>query len=241
MKKLAVVLGVLLIVASASVLKQTSSLKPATFKIGQTKAWCTAFAISDTVAATAAHCVSDLDTTLRGQIDMYEANDQQVGVLDVEISKHPALDVALLKGNFKNRKHLSVSSDRFELEPKDEFDSCGFPMMGPKLVCSRVYPKSMYADPTVVGISGPGYLIFGMSGGPVFNLSTGHVVAVNTGLFEREIILSPFVNLEAYTAPAVPSLFEGLAPHSGSSIDNIPFIIEKSSPVQHLDMEKVIQ
>lgn len=246
MKKLVLavgtIVGVLLVAAAVSLVKHTAALKPATFKIGQLRPWCTAFAISDTVAATAQHCVSDFDTILRGKIDMYEANDTKVNELSIEVSKHPALDVALLKGNFKDRFHLPVSHDRFELDPADKYDSCGFPMMGPKLVCSHVFPQSIYADASVVGIGGPGYLIFGMSGGPVFNTTQGVVVAVNTGLYQNKIILSPFVNLEAYTTPPVLDLFQ----HQESQQEEPEPAPSEEAPhdeskVQHLDMEMVTQ
>lgn len=231
MKKLALVLALLLVAAVGSVVKHRVSLKPATFKIGQERPWCTAFAISDTVAATAAHCVSDEQTMISAQISMFEQDNTPVGTVDVEISKHPALDVALVRGNFRNRLKLPVSSTRFELDPSDQYDSCGFPMMGKTLVCSHVFPKSMYAESGTVGVSGPGYLIFGMSGGPVFNLTTGHVVAVNTGLFDHEVILSPFVNIESYTMkPSIDMLMMKIM--QGSILD---------TDILHLDMENTVQ
>lgn len=206
MKKLALIAGLLLLAAVGSVVKHKVQLKSATFKIGQKRPWCTAFAVSDTLAVTAAHCVSDEDTMVLGKITMFEADDTEFGTGDMQMSKHPLLDIATVSGDFHDRNKLPISTDRFELDPNDKFDSCGFPMMDSKLVCSHVFPQSMYADSSVVGIAGPGYLIFGMSGGPVFNTTKGVVVAVNTGLREREVILSPFINIEDAVSPPSPQM-----------------------------------
>jgi len=206
MKKLALVLGLLLVVTVGSVFKHQVSLKPATFKIGQERPWCTAFAISDTVAVTAAHCVVDDVTLTTDQITMFDQNDVAFGVGKMQLAKHPLMDLATVTGDFSNRRKLPVPTGRFELDPNDHYDSCGFPMMTKTLTCSHVKINSIFADGGFVGASGPGYMIFGMSGGPVFNTDKNVVVAVNTGLNGRELMFSPFIDIESQVAVPTPEM-----------------------------------
>lgn len=170
--------------------------KPAVFKVGNSGPWCTAFAISDTTAVTAAHCIDDPITQQMGVIKIYEADNTEAGIGSVRISKHPALDIASVTGDFKNREHLPVATDQYELSPDDVYESCGFPLMVNKLICSKVSMKSIISIDGLTAVAGSGYMVYGMSGGPVFNKTKGIVVALNTGLIDRELLFSPFIRIE---------------------------------------------
>lgn len=170
--------------------------KPAIFKVGNSGPWCTAFAISNTTAVTAAHCIDDPLTAQMGVIKIYDVDNTEVGVGGVRISKHPALDIASVTGDFKNYEHLPVATDQYELSPNDVYESCGFPLMVNKLICSKVHLKTIISIEGLTAVAGDGYMVYGMSGGPLFNKTKNMVVALNTGLIDRELLFSPFIRIE---------------------------------------------
>jgi hypothetical protein len=210
--KVLVALGIgVVLVSVGKFVSKEASLKPAIFKIGGGRPWCTAFAISDTTAVTAQHCIADESVVSTGTIEMYEANNKSFGTAKVYRSKHPVLDIAMISGDFKNRQHLPISKDRYELEPSDSYKTCGFPLMVGNVVCSTLkvtgtlIQQDMFS--ALLTVTAQGYMVFGMSGGPVFNESKGVVVAVNTGIADRELLISPFIDIEESTVPVIGSSF----------------------------------
>ena len=69
---------------------------------------------------------------------------------------------------------------------------CGYPYGG-RLLCQEfTQPRQAYFQ--VQGIS---HVYPGMSGGPVIDMKTGHIIAVNTAATEAYVIVSPLTEIFA--------------------------------------------
>lgn len=153
--------------------------------------FCTATIISDTQAISAAHCFTHLPAN--EFIVESIANEQKkvlVGGANVVAFNNRA-DTALINGDF-------MDFDKFEINTDPEGDilvnnydliTCGFPYGG-KLVCYQ------FSDPykMVDGIAGKGQMYAGMSGGPVIDLNSGKIVAVNHAVAQGFVVIAPIVN-----------------------------------------------
>jgi V8-like Glu-specific endopeptidase len=143
---------------------------------------CSAAAVSDNIAITAAHCVVD------GRV-LYAK--QNMEITDVKVvAINVGTDVAILKGDFKKFIKVNVTTD-----PSDALNAlgstgyaCGLPHGG-KVWCSKVTLNNNYLN----AIKGEGLIYPGMSGGPVFH--NGRVIAVNSAMGVNLILVAPLLNL----------------------------------------------
>lgn len=150
---------------------------------------CTAFVIDDNYAMTAAHCLRS-DNFFEGldKTSKFSAI-TEMGEIQLEAAAiNNRIDVGLYKGDFRNFKKLIPDFASFEIEnPKDFFVACGYPYSQRVLTCTHFVP----AYNIEFYIAGSGMLIPGMSGGPVINLRTGAVIAVNSAAGNGAFMVSP--------------------------------------------------
>lgn len=163
--------------------------------------FCSGVVITPNAIATAGHCVivetpfgamidPDLKIEIRGADGLPTHIYARVGGVN------PRIDTAMLLGDFHLFAHRDVIDspseiDRIFMNPESKIVACGYPLGG-ALTCSEVQ-KVRHAAFWYRAI---GWLYPGMSGGPVIDLSSGKVIALNRAVDEadadgRTIILSP--------------------------------------------------
>lgn len=156
--------------------------------------FCSAVIINSTTAFTAAHCVRAADTfEIRG------SNRVSVGATATAAGINDRGDVAVLKGDFSKFRSLIADTDPRIILGNIESDkrkiiTCGYPYGG-SLLCVPVTKRRMLQ----FFIGGQGYLYPGMSGGPVIDVATGHVIAVNSAVTDSEVMLAPLIEIYAAT------------------------------------------
>lgn len=158
--------------------------------------FCSGTVISDNLALTAGHCViRDFlgMSMLLSRVEIKNSKNEYTGVFATVANAEGRSDQALLYGDFKNFKHRKIITNPVEVlaiftNPSAKIVMCGFPYGG-RLYCNNF----KYIAPFLFQIKGQGFLYPGMSGGPVIDLETGNVIAVNTAMMEEFVILSPTV------------------------------------------------
>lgn len=158
---------------------------------------CTGTVISATRILTAAHCVEVAVGQAAAEIRTKDG--KRTGLYAFLAGANARGDVALLSGAFKQFAPLRIETGFLKVmanlaRSSGDITACGFPYGG-ALLCVPITKRHMAA----FQIGGKGFLYPGMSGGPVFDETTGSIVAVNTAVTETEVILSPLVELHAAT------------------------------------------
>jgi hypothetical protein len=152
--------------------------------------FCSGTAISDSLVLTAAHRLNGAMLTVRS---LPNAEQKYTVVAAMPIMANQRADYGLITGNFKKFAHLNIQTD----PSKDIFYfpssyvACGNPW-GSSAVCYPIVkPLKKYFD----GFLTDGQLYPGMSGGPVIDLKTGLIVAVNSAVGADGIIVVPLIGL----------------------------------------------
>lgn len=150
---------------------------------------------------TAAHCV--VSQRMFGDMEITKEMNIMSPFLDAPLRAkllgfNVRADLAVLKGDFSRLPRMQFSSDpQFLIKrfaKSEKITMCGFPYGG-KLYCSELRQPHMYG----FQIKGLGNLFPGMSGGPVIDMETGTVIAVNTAVDESGAIVSPLIELISAT------------------------------------------
>lgn len=172
---------------------------PAIIKLSKDgRIFCSGSVITDTLVLTAAHCVArysmmtgteiltdfNIESLEKGDIHMISPSK----VIGVNLRQ----DTALVQGDFRRYSKLKIQTDpnRDILVVQPSLVSCGFPNGG-RIVCYTAKHPYKYID--MIGADGQMYA--GMSGGPVMDLNTQVVYAVNHAVGPDIVIFAPIINL----------------------------------------------
>lgn len=153
--------------------------------------YCSAFVIDANYAVTAAHCLADDHYRLRKEnIKIYNDKGEYTGIIAKAGGIALQSDLGIVTGDFSNFRMLPAHFDKFSFY-HPLYVACGFPYASKVLSCNPLIPAkniefAMYAQ---------GYLVPGMSGGPVIDLSDGMVVGVNSAVADDGVLVMPLQGL----------------------------------------------
>lgn len=165
------------------------------------RSFCSETVISDTEVLTAAHCVAGVNP-FTGKVEVapeFDAaslrkKDGSGAVVPVTVyAVNLRQDTAIIIGDFSKFKHTKFDQNPASdiLTKNYELATCGFPNGG-ELICYSLSGPYKLVD--MVGFTS-GQMYAGMSGGPVIDLNTGNVVAVNHAVGEKVVVVAPIINL----------------------------------------------
>lgn len=156
------------------------------------RGFCSGFVIDANYVMTAAHCVDDFYGLTEDPINIYDENGKYTGVTGTAVAMSNTIDVALIKGNFK--RFFALKVDFYSFSPTNaraEYVTCGFPGLQNKLTCNNFTPTHN----SVFNIAGKGFLIPGMSGGPVIRVDTQEVIGVNSAATNGFVLVAPALGM----------------------------------------------
>lgn len=158
--------------------------------------FCSGVVVGRSTIFTAAHCVVQfeigaMDISVRGE------DGKPIGVIAKVAGLNQRADFAILRGNFRRfAPRIADIDPRIILKDmesdKRKIIACGYPWAG-KLFCTSVTERQI----ANFQISGRGALWPGMSGGPVIDVVTGHVLGVNSAMSGNKMIFTPLVEIYA--------------------------------------------
>lgn len=149
---------------------------------------CTAFVIDGMYALTAAHCLVKDGKMLKESFKVLDSVSKDTKILAQAAAVDINSDLGVVRGDFKDFSALDINPYGFELmDPESVFISCGFPRLSKYVLCTLAIPQANYYD----RIRAVGILFPGQSGGPVINLRTNKVVAINSAIGDGYTVLIP--------------------------------------------------
>jgi len=140
---------------------------------------------------TAAHCLQNNWGNLKH--DLIKVSDyDNVYVTDaVPVAIDRDLDVGFIKGNFQDFQTVPVDFTGQHFKDGMLMVSCGFPSGQWQPLCVQLkHVGNHYFQYATTG--GPIY--HGCSGGPVFEVTSGYIVGVNSAVDEDIVVISPVIN-----------------------------------------------
>jgi V8-like Glu-specific endopeptidase len=156
---------------------------------------CSGTVISPHLVLTAAHCVTMLP--ILGPVSLNirstDAVDLQIEAKVLGVDERG--DIALLGGDFTQFNTFKYSAEPTQIISSfknSKIIACGYPRSG-ALWCTDFKFDSLEN----FQMKGEGFLYPGMSGGPVIDAQNGIVIAVNTAVSGKFILLSPIVEIFA--------------------------------------------
>lgn len=160
------------------------------------KPFCTAFVIDANYALTAAHCISTTGGRLQSApIQIFLENDFDTKVLALAAAVNNRMDAGLIKGDFSNFFLLKPEFYEYTIiskfDPSDEFRTCGYPWGQKHLTCVPFFPRTNFG----FAIAGQGFMLPGMSGGPLIHRQTGRVVGINIAMGDGWAFVSSTMGL----------------------------------------------
>lgn len=161
--------------------------------------FCTGFVIDDNYALTAGHCVNSIalirSTLSTTPIYIYKRDGSYSGITAFAAGMDDRRDLGIIRGDFSQFRKVKI--DTSLLPARHIFrtiKACGFPSGQKELVCSPVEPMGVY----YFQYAGSCVLYPGMSGGPVFDVSTGwRVIGINSAMLGELCIFSPLKGIFA--------------------------------------------
>jgi S1-C subfamily serine protease len=150
------------------------------------RVFCTAFIIDANYAATAGHCVNSKDKYYPNKLTLLDEAGNQVAEAQA-VGYHNRSDLGLLKGDFKKFKVLKAEFHHAEFQLTPMALTCGYPYGQNKLICNLFHTVGNVE----FMVAGKGYLVPGMSGGPVISPSTGLAIGVNHAVDENYAYVRP--------------------------------------------------
>lgn len=151
---------------------------------------CTSVVIDNKYALTAAHCVHSLKSDVFYIFDRYN---NFTDITAIPVATDSLRDVALLQGDFKNFDYVIVDFTGAEISAGMVMRSCGFPGGQLALFCTNLYHSGNYFFQYRT-IGGP--IFQGESGGPVYNIHTGHLIGINSAVSSNSVFISPLVGFK---------------------------------------------
>lgn len=163
----------------------------AVLRIGEDRVNCSGFVISNTEAITAKHCVADEYGGTVSKVKIFD--NKNVVIKSAKVIPSPnGLDIAKLVGNFKDFEKLEYTPGQIDIDFSDPFVSCGYPLASRYKYC---IPLTLIENSTHL-MKAKGYLIYGMSGGPVINTKKNTVVGINMGISEGFVVFTPLIGID---------------------------------------------
>lgn len=155
--------------------------------------FCSGVIVSDRRLLTAAHCVDSFEP--KAVSIVVKSQDGEQRAFAWVLGSKDRADYAILGGHFQKFKKQPHTTDPKQIVPimhdqKRVLITCGY-AWGGNLFCMPVKERGTY----YFMFAGDANLYPGMSGGPVIDVKTGQVVAVNSAMLGPKAILAPIVNI----------------------------------------------
>lgn len=162
--------------------------------IGTGQTFCTGVVINSNTIVTAAHCTAYHNPFYPG-ISVRGEDNRELHINPTRMIGNQRADFAVLKGDFSifKSKKLVQNAEQINaviLDQDRRFVQCGY-AYGGSLVCSSVNKISIYG----FLFKGSSFIYPGMSGGPLFDISTNEVPAIGVAAEGNFNIYAPLVNI----------------------------------------------
>lgn len=134
-----------------------------------------------------------IDKVKRNQPELFKVFNSEGKEVKIKVTAlHSELgfrDFAVLHGDFSEFEKIPLAKN-FDVLPGDLLRSCGYAALKTPAVCSNFIALGN----AEFSYKGNGYLVKGMSGGPVIN-GSGEVVGINVAVSREEVIMTPTVGI----------------------------------------------